>query len=72
MHGKAYSNTKYTWLARLKAGILCAGRENMSAWMWISAVALPIVLGALAAYIVPRLQALVQRHVEDRDEDKDL
>lgn len=34
--------------------------------------ALPIVLGALTAYIVPRLQALVQRHVEDRDEDKDL
>lgn len=44
----------------------------MSAWMWISAVALPIVLGALTAYIVPRLQTLMQRHVENRDEDKDL
>lgn len=44
----------------------------MSAWMWISAVALPIVLGALTAYIVPRLQTLVRQHIEDRDEDTDL
>lgn len=44
----------------------------MSAWMWISAVAVPLVFGALAAYIVPRIQELIQRHSAERHRDSEL
>lgn len=43
----------------------------MSAMMWISAIAVPIVFGALAAYLIPRVQELV-RHRDGRHDDSDL